>query len=443
MVATREGILYTTISEETLFNVYRQQNRKQSETPVDEAFAKCNDIVQDFTVLMHLLKSSIGTGILFLPNGFRRTGYTLSITCSVIIGLLCTHTAVTLVRCAQVLCRRNRIPMLDFAKTAEVSLQSGPLRIRKYGKIFGVFTNIIVCVVHFQAVVIYTIYVATSFQQVIEFFSSFEMDIRIYILAMFPFICGLGFVPNLTYLAPFSIIGFLLTYLIDDFPDPGRLQAFTHPWPVPMYCSLMLYALHNMTICMPLENTMKHPLHLPRLIVFNMLLNTCLYTAFGFLGYNKYMNTTCDTVIKNLPIEDTLAQSIKIAVSLSVLFSFGLTYYVPISILWPIIEPKYETYKYCKATFRLSGILLTTLLAIAVPIMVPLLGLLAALSMTTVILLIPIIIETATKWEKATWFLLAKNISISVVWMLLLVFGAIESTRSIIREYNGAKENGC
>lgn len=149
--------------------------------------------------------------------------------------------------------------------------------------------------------------------QVIEFFSGFKIDARIYILAMFPFVYGLGYVPNLMYLTPFSIIGFLfmfvgicvtLYYLLNDFPDPGRLQAFTHVLPAPMYCTLMLYALHNVTMCMPLENTMKNPLHLPRLITFSMLLNTLMYTVFGFLGYNKYTNRTCDTIIKNLPIEE-------------------------------------------------------------------------------------------------------------------------------------------
>lgn len=140
------------------------------------------------------------------------------------------------------------------------------------------------------------------------------MDDRIYILALFPFVCLLSFIPNLKYLTPFSVVGAVfmligisvtLYYLFEDFPDPARLEAFTQALPVPMYCSLFLYALHNVTLCLPLENSMKNPEHLPRLITCNMLFNTCLYTMFGFLGYNKYMKNTCDTVIKNLPLEKT------------------------------------------------------------------------------------------------------------------------------------------
>ncbi|CAD1472446.1 unnamed protein product [Heterotrigona itama] len=263
---------------------------------------------------MHLCKASIGTGILFLPNGFRRAGYVMSVICGVVIGLLCTHTVVELVRSAQILCRRNRIPMLDFAGTAEVSFQNGPPELRKYGKTFGITINVIVCFVHFQASVIYILYVATSFQQVIEFSFGMRMDTRIYILALSPFVCLLGLVRNLRWLAPFSVIGALLMfvgifvtlyYLLEDIPDPARLEAFTYVLPVPMYCSLFLYALHSVTLCLPLENSMRKPQHLPRLITCSMLLNTCMYIAFGFLGYNKYTKNTCDTVIKNLPLEKT------------------------------------------------------------------------------------------------------------------------------------------
>lgn len=65
--------------------------------------------------------------------------------------------------------------------------------------------------------------------------------------------------------------------------------------------------------------------------------------------------------------------------------------------------------------------ILVAIVAVGVPEMVPLLGLLAAFNMTTIMLLIPTMIETTTKWEDATTFLLVKNIGISLIWMLLMV----------------------
>lgn len=146
----------------------------------------------------------------------------------------------------------------------------------------------------------------------IEHFTGVELDVRVYIVAIFPVFCGFGFMPNLKYLVPFSLIGsvFILTglgvtfyYLLDDFPDPGRLKPFTRVLPIPLYCTIFMYAMHNVTVCLPLENTMKNPRHLPYLITGNMIFIMCLNATFGFLGYNKYMDATCDTVIKNLPIE--------------------------------------------------------------------------------------------------------------------------------------------
>lgn len=61
------------------------------------------------------------------------------------------------------------------------------------------------------------------------------------------------------------------------------------------------------------------------------------------------------------------------------------------------------------------------IVGIAIPQMVPLVGLLTAISMTTMMLLIPVLIETTTKWRTATKLLFAKNIGISVLWIFLLV----------------------
>ncbi|EGI61589.1 Proton-coupled amino acid transporter 4 [Acromyrmex echinatior] len=329
-------------------------------------------IDKDFAVYMHLLKCAIGTGILFLPHAFRRTGYAMSIVCGIVMGMLCMHVAVILVQCSQILCRRNRVPMLDLAETAQFSFQSGPERIRKYSRLFGVVTNVLIFFVHFQTAVIYILYVATSFQQVIEFFANLQLNSRVYIVIFFPFACALGFVPNLKYLAPFSIIGtfFLFLgvctafyYFLDDIPDPSRLDVLTEALPVPMYCAIFLFALHNMTLYLPLENTMRHPSHMPRIIITSTFLNIIIYLVFGFLGYNKYPDA-CDTVIKNLPMEETLAQVVKIAITLSVLFSFGLTYYVPIKVLWPIIYVKIATksslqIRIYNCLLRLGGVVIT------------------------------------------------------------------------------------
>jgi hypothetical protein len=41
--------------------------------------------------LLHLLKGSLGTGILAMPNAFYRAGYVLGVTGTLFIGVVCTY----------------------------------------------------------------------------------------------------------------------------------------------------------------------------------------------------------------------------------------------------------------------------------------------------------------------------------------------------------------
>lgn len=70
------------------------------------------------------------------------------------------------VKCSQVLCARTKKSSLSFAETARMSFEYGPNCIRKYATTFGVFVNILVCFVQYETAVVYTLYIATSSQQV-------------------------------------------------------------------------------------------------------------------------------------------------------------------------------------------------------------------------------------------------------------------------------------
>ncbi|XP_026296119.1 uncharacterized protein LOC102654066 isoform X2 [Apis mellifera] len=105
--------------------------------------------------------------------------------------------------------------MLDFAKTAEASFLSGPPKIQKYGRTFLI--NVIVCLVHFQGTAISILYASTLFQQIGNFHSTCYQSLR--------------------------------------------------------SATLFLYALHNVTMTMPLENRMRTPHNLQRMLILNVSFN--------------------------------------------------------------------------------------------------------------------------------------------------------------------------
>ncbi|KAK0094557.1 hypothetical protein PV326_010602 [Microctonus aethiopoides] len=415
----------------------------------------------DFTVFMHLLKASIGSGILFLPHAFSRAGYVSALMCSIVIGLISCHTAILTVQCSQILCKRIQKPSMDLAEIASTSFKFGPEKIRKYAVSLNVVTNILVCFIQYETAIIYSLYVASSTQQLLEYFFNLQLNIRIYVIIFLPIYCLLALIPNFKYLVPFSILGALLLglgfsitlyYLFIDFPSPGRLDMYTDMLSIPIYGSIFLFAVHNMTMIMPLENSMKNPQNMPRILATSMIFNMFIYMSFGFFGYNKYPNT-CDTIIKNLPINQIIAQIVKIVVTLSIICSYGLHYYVPVNILWPMISRKITRRHYLyEVIFRLGGVITTTIIAAAIPQMTPLLGLLTAICMTTMMLLLPATIELMTKWyDKDSlplfYYRWTKDILIIIVWLIMLVFGVSENLKDIIEAYGDTKNvnstNSC
>ncbi|XP_014296569.1 proton-coupled amino acid transporter-like protein pathetic [Microplitis demolitor] len=350
-----------------------------------------------------------------------------------------TRVQASRVQCSHILCKRFKKPSMDLAEIVSSSFALGPKRIRKYTPHFNVITNILICFIQYETVIIYSIYVATSTQQIIENFVDTSINTRIYIIMFLPIYCILALMPNFKYLMPFSILGtiflvlgFIITlyYFFDDFKLPGRLEIFTNITSVPIFSNIFLFAVHNMTMIMPLENSMKNPKNMPRILTLSMMLNMFVYMAFGFFGYNKYQDA-CDTVIKNLPFNQVASNLVKIAVTLSVICTYGLHYYVPVTILWPMIIKKSEAIignhaKMYKILFKLGGVTVSTFLAAAIPQVVPVLGFLTAFSMTTTMLLMPIVIEIMTKWYDKTPFIYlflrwTKNVIIIILWLLMFV----------------------
>ncbi|XP_046748299.1 proton-coupled amino acid transporter-like protein pathetic [Diprion similis] len=217
---------------------------------------------------------------------------------------------------------------------------------------------------------------------------------------------------------------------------------YTNFFAMPVYCTIFLFAIHNMCILMPLENSMKTPDHLPIILVISMTFSSTLYLLFGLLGYNKYVNP-CDTVIKNLPLDDPVAQAVKIAIAVSVMFGYGIHYFVPVSIIWPQIMEKVNEDKrrIFEIVFRIGGVIVTILVAVALPKLGPLLGLFAALCFSSMALLLPGIIDLATSWEgsKNPKTLLVKNILLFILWIVLLVIGCFESIKQMVEEYGTVK----
>lgn len=88
----------------------------------------------DAETMLHLLKGSLGTGILAMPKAFDNAGYVVGIIATIIIGFLCIYCMRILVRSEYELCKRKRVPSMSYPATAEAALAEGPMFLRCFSK---------------------------------------------------------------------------------------------------------------------------------------------------------------------------------------------------------------------------------------------------------------------------------------------------------------------
>lgn len=82
--------------------------------------------------LFHLLKGSLGTGILAMPNAFKNSGYLVGSIGTIVIGVLCTYCIHQLIKAEYELCKRKKVPSLTYTGVAEAALNEGPMWCRKF-----------------------------------------------------------------------------------------------------------------------------------------------------------------------------------------------------------------------------------------------------------------------------------------------------------------------
>lgn len=168
-------------------------------------------------------------------------------------------------------------------------------------------------VTYFTTCSCYTVIIATNFESVIEEHTKHDLNERIYIAALLLPLVLLVWVPNLKYLAPFSMVanafmgiglGITIYYLVVDIPSIATREYVADLSKFPIFFGITVFAVEAIGVVMPLENNMEKPRHF---IGFCGVLNqgmagvTLVYILVGFLGYLKYGDDVQGSITLNLP----------------------------------------------------------------------------------------------------------------------------------------------
>ncbi|VVC37496.1 Amino acid transporter, transmembrane domain [Cinara cedri] len=343
------------------------------------------------SALLHLMKSSLGTGILAMPNAFKNGGLIFGLFGTAAIGFLATHCIYLLVMCSQTLARRTRRPRLGYADTAAAAFSIGPRPFRAWGPFVREFINAGMFCTYYFGGSVYIVLIASTFKEVAETHTppEWHFTLRVWVLALIVPLVPLGIIRTFRLLVPFSamamtfiIIGLgctIMWVLIGVSPFTGKAPVplpdiQSRPWmaPVthlPLFFATVLFAMEGIGTVLPIENSMSQPQKFLTarpcgVLNFAMTLIISMYSIIGFLGYLRFGNSTAGSITLNLP-NDLFAEIVKVMVALSILFSYGLQFCVPSEIVWSHLEPwlRQRKQKANNATEQTSNVATTSTFA--------------------------------------------------------------------------------
>ncbi|RZC36303.1 proton-coupled amino acid transporter 1, partial [Asbolus verrucosus] len=379
------------------------------------AHRKLEHPTSDLDTLIHLLKGSLGSGILAMPLAFANAGLFFGLFCTFAIGVICTYCVHALVRSAHELCRRNRVPALGYAEVAEASFLAGPRGFRPWAKFAKAVINLFLVIDLLGCCCVYVLFVAENVKQVVDNYTDKDthQNIEIYMASLLPLLILINLIRNLKYLSPLSMIanvlvatgmGITFYYLMVDIPSVSSVNQIVSITKLPKFFGTAIFALEGIGVVMPLENNMKTPTHFigcPGVLNTGMFFVVILYATTGFFGYLKYGDATQGSITLNLPQDEILGQSVKLMIAVAIFFTFALQFYVPMEIIWKSLKSVFvKRPNLAEYSIRIFLVTLTVVCAIIVPNLGAFISLVGALCLSMLGLIFPAIIDTFTFYEE-------------------------------------------
>ncbi|KAJ8665691.1 hypothetical protein QAD02_007353 [Eretmocerus hayati] len=275
--------------------------------------------------LIHLLKDSLGTGILAMPQAFHNSGYITGIVATILIGYLCTYCPHILVKAQYELCKRLRVRILSYPQIMKVAFEQGPSFLRPFANSIPIIVDGFMIVYQLGICCVYIVLVATSIKQVADQYHE-PLDLRTHTIILLVSLTLINYIRNLKLLAAFSTLaniitfiglGMILSHIFEDLPPVSSRETFGTAKDFSLYFGTILFALEAVGAIVALENNMKTPQN--------------FRGSFGYIEYGQY---ALGNVTLNLPEKDVLAQAIKIMFAIALFITYALQAYVSVEILW-------------------------------------------------------------------------------------------------------------
>ncbi|XP_062329854.1 neutral amino acid uniporter 4 [Osmerus eperlanus] len=430
--------------------------------------------------LIHLLKGNIGTGLLGLPLAVRNAGIIVGPICLLLMGVVCVHCMHILVHCSHHLCERLKRPSMSYSDTVAFAMEHSSYQcFRKTANIGRHVVNFFLVLTQLGFCSAYFVFLAENIKQVVEGnhgnFSqednvllplanvsssatampvlgppaatvtgvAWDLDLRLYMLFILPFLILLVFMKNLKNMAVLSFLAnicmavsvvIIFQNIMTDFNMVQQIPLTSPVGKFPFFFGTAIFAFEGIGVVLPLENQMKDPKRFPVALNIGMGVVTVLYVVLATLGYLHFGDEIKGSITLNLPHNSWANQMVKILYSFGVFISFSIQFFVPAEILVPSARARLPEAWRIPGEMLLRGLLVcvTFSWAVLIPKLDLVISLVGAVSSSALALVFPPLVELITFSERRRPAMLLKDLLIASVGFVGFLAGTYVTLAEII-----------
>ena len=310
-----------------------------------------------------LLKSFVGTGVLFLPRAFYNGGMLFSFLILVLLAGLSYYCFLLLV-----------------SVRAKVPLSYGDMGLKIYGPGFRNMINFSLVISQIGFASAYIVFVSENLQAFILAVTRCRTswDIGWFIIIQTLIFLPISLYRNINNIQKLALIadlfimlGLLYLYYYDiktialrpGIADIANFNASS--WT--LLIGTAIFTFEGVGLVIPIQSSMREPEKFPKVLASVMVIIFVVFTSAGALSYAAYGSQTKTVILLNMPQDDKMVNGVQFLYSVAILMSTPLQIYPAIEITSQQLfskTGKYNPYvKWKKNVFRFFMVLLCAAVA--------------------------------------------------------------------------------
>lgn len=295
-----------------------------------------------FKTIILLIKSFVGTGVLFLPKGFHNGGWGFSSVALLFCSVVSYWCFMLLIN------TKNKIQVNGY----------GDLGGQLYGRKmkFAILSSIVLSQIGFAAA--YTVFTATNLQAFFANIFHWDYPLVVYILLQMVVYIPLSLTRSIAKLSGtvliadfFILVGLLYLYYycayyvsVHGIASDSMVLFNSSNWT--LFIGTAIFTYEGIGLLIPIQESMKQPEKFPRCLFGVMLGITVIFISCGCLCYSAFGADVKTVILLNFPQDSIFTGGVQFSYALAILLSTPLQLFPAIRILENAVFPSHASGKH-------------------------------------------------------------------------------------------------